>query len=510
VKAATLDRVYVKRRTPSDRLTTMGSRRESRWLLAGIVLVAALVRFAGLGSQSFWADEATTHAIVAHGLGHVISSVPRTESTPHMYYVLLWFWSRVFGTDEAGLRSFSALCGTLTVPVVWMVGRKLVSERVGQIAALLVAVSPLMFWLSQETRAYALMVLLSAVSLLAFVHALAVPSRPRLLVWGLVCALALCSHYFAALVVVPETAWLVLTLRKKGVLTPDRILVGLGPVVVAAAALSPLAIHQDDGRASYIASSGSLPYRMAILVKQDTVGYAQPGKLWVALLGAVVVALAAASVLRADAHERRAISPIVAVLVGGLLIAILEALVATDYIDTRNLAATWPALALVAATGLASIRAGRLGALAAVGVLAMSVFGIASVWLDPHNQRNNWRGAARALGKPTTLRAIVSTSSSRMPLLFYIPRAAPYPAYPVPSMQVGEVDVVAADPGMLALSPPPVRSVALPGFTLVQRSERATYTVLRFRARRPQPETKAVLRALYPRPSHAIVLLQRP
>ncbi|MGH2928972.1 MAG: glycosyltransferase family 39 protein, partial [Solirubrobacteraceae bacterium] len=120
------------------------------WLLAAIVVLGALVRFTTLNEQSLWFDEATTWGIVHHGLGHVLATVPRTESTPPLYYVLLWLWSRVFGTGAVGLRSFSALCGTLTIPIMWAIGRRLVSERVGLVAALLTAVNPLLFWYAQE------------------------------------------------------------------------------------------------------------------------------------------------------------------------------------------------------------------------------------------------------------------------------------------------------------------------------------------------------------------------
>ena len=64
------------------------------WLLGAIVVLGILVRFTTLDQQSFWFDEATTWGIVSHGLGHVLSTVPRTESTPPLYYVLLWAWDR--------------------------------------------------------------------------------------------------------------------------------------------------------------------------------------------------------------------------------------------------------------------------------------------------------------------------------------------------------------------------------------------------------------------------------
>ena len=204
------------RPTAATPATAESDRARARWLLAGIIVLGAAIRFSTLDQQSFWLDEATTWGIVSHGLGHVLSTVPKTESTPPLYYVLVWLWAQVFGTGEVGLRSFSALCGTLTIPVMWAVGRRLASERIGLVAALVTAVNPLLFWYSQEARTYALLVLLSALSLLAFLRALEQPSRGRLVAWGAICALTILAHYFGAFIVAGEAAWLLVALAPAG------------------------------------------------------------------------------------------------------------------------------------------------------------------------------------------------------------------------------------------------------------------------------------------------------
>src|SRR2546426_7811569 len=131
-------------------------RRREVWVLAGITALAAILRFSTLSVQSYWHDEAVTAARILHpGLGAMLHAVARSESAPPLYYVLAWVWSKHFGTGEAGLRSLSAVFGTLTVPVAYALGARLASKRVGLIAAALVAVSPWMVWESPEARAYA-------------------------------------------------------------------------------------------------------------------------------------------------------------------------------------------------------------------------------------------------------------------------------------------------------------------------------------------------------------------
>ena len=70
-----------------------------RTALAGIVVLAAAVRFSTLGVQSYWLDESFTVHIVKLPLGDLWSQVRTTEGSPPLYYYLAWPWSRVFGTS---------------------------------------------------------------------------------------------------------------------------------------------------------------------------------------------------------------------------------------------------------------------------------------------------------------------------------------------------------------------------------------------------------------------------
>ena len=103
---------------------------------------------------------------------------------------------------------------------------------------------------------------------------------------GSVCALTVLAHYFGAFIVVGEAVWLLVALRRRGVLTGAGAAVGLAPIVVVGAALVPLVIRQNDGRASFISTaSGSLPYRLGQLVKQDILGDGQPLKALLLAIG---------------------------------------------------------------------------------------------------------------------------------------------------------------------------------------------------------------------------------
>ena len=122
--------------------------------------------------QSYHHDEAWTAGVVLHSnLFTTLDKVSATESTPPLYYLLAWGWTKLFGTGEWGLRSLSALAGVATIPVAFAIGRRLAGNRAAVIAAALVALNPALIWYSQEARAYSLLVLLSGLGFLYFLRA---------------------------------------------------------------------------------------------------------------------------------------------------------------------------------------------------------------------------------------------------------------------------------------------------------------------------------------------------
>src|SRR5215211_79257 len=183
--------------------------------LAALTGLAALLRFSTLDLQSYWFDESVTVSLVRLDLGGMLARIPDSESTPPLYYLLAWPWSKAFGSGEVGLRSLSALLGTATVPLAYAAARELCSRRVGLALAALAAVNPVLVWYSQEARAYALLVLLTTLSLWSFARLLRRPSAAVAAAWAAASGLALLTHYFAAFAVLPEAVWLAVAASRR-------------------------------------------------------------------------------------------------------------------------------------------------------------------------------------------------------------------------------------------------------------------------------------------------------
>jgi len=439
------------------------------WALAAVVLAGAAVRFATLGVQSMWIDEAVTHDLVARSLGGMLNAIPGSESTPPLYYLLAWVWARAFGFGALGLRSLSALAGSATIVVLAAIAHRAGGARAAVAAAALAAASPLLIWYSQEARAYGLLVLLCALSVLAL-------QRGDLRAWALAAALALATHYFAVFVVGPQALWV---LWRRGRTRPA--MVAVGAVALVGAALLPLAIHQAGGsRAAFIHSS-ALGTRILQVPKQFLTGYATPG----ATVLTVIAAVCAVALVPALRARDRGLAALAAAGVG---VPVALALLGADYVITRNLIAAMVPLVVLA--GLASARL-RVGPLLVAGLCAAGIAAFIGVELTPADQRENWRGVAAVIGPPIPgVRVVVMDQASALPALrLYLPmhRLA---AAASTSVSVREVDVV-----LVGRNPPAPPVVPVAGF-IADMTHTSSFTLVRYFASAPTPESYAQLIAL--------------
>jgi mannosyltransferase len=403
------------------------------WALAGLTALGLALRFSTLGVQSYHHDEVITIVrMLSQGFRHMLYRVRESESTPPLYYVCAWVWARLFGTGEVGLRSLSALLGSATVPVAFLAGREALAgrarsrqraERVGLIAAALVALNPMLIWYSQEARSYAMLVFFSALSLLFFLRSLHGARGRDLIGWGLASAAALWSHYFAGFPISIEAVWLLLALRSRW-----RLVV---PAVAATAllglALLPLLLEQvTPAKTGWLHSipfsSRVLQTGVSFMVGETGRLIGEPPRVRYALIPAILVGAGLALLaVRGSRRERRGALAPLAVGVGAALVPVLLALAGQDYVVERNLLAALVPLLLAAAIGFSADRARRIGSACALALCAYWLAFAIYVPLTPSLQRLDWRDVAARLGRPRRPRAIVCQKLGAPVLGFYIP-----------------------------------------------------------------------------------------
>ena len=162
---------------PAANRTRTGARAASRITLPSIIALGASLRFYHLGHHGLWIDEAFSVWMARQPVGEMLNWLVRVDQHPPLYYLLLRLWMGL-GEAEAIVRALSALGATLTIPVVYLLGRRLLDERAGLLAALILAVSPFHVRLAQEARMYALLGLTASIALYALTRLLTDPRAP--------------------------------------------------------------------------------------------------------------------------------------------------------------------------------------------------------------------------------------------------------------------------------------------------------------------------------------------
>ena len=176
-----------------------------------------------------WLDEALTVNIARQPL-HLIPGLLRHDGAPPLYYVVLHVWMKLFGTSDLGARSLSGVIGVLSLPAAWAAGyqvgsqswrpansvgdrgapdapspeagllapsREQAGRQVAWTATLLVASSPFAVYYDTEARMYSLVILLSALGVVAYVAILRKPTVLNALALAAVTCGLEYSHYWA-------------------------------------------------------------------------------------------------------------------------------------------------------------------------------------------------------------------------------------------------------------------------------------------------------------------------
>ncbi len=225
----------------------MTARIYTRWFNIGLLFIWLVIgislRLTNLSGKSPWTDEFST---LVFSLGNSFLGVPLdqvisvdtllqplqpnpeasvsdvlthlfTESNhPPLYFVLTHLWLRLFPTN-AGLvsvwaaRLLAAIFGALSIPAIfslsWLTFR---SRLISHFAAAMMTISPFGIFLAQEARHYTLAILWVIASLACLIITLRhIHHRTQLpiyiaLMWVIVNALGIASHYFFALTLCAE------------------------------------------------------------------------------------------------------------------------------------------------------------------------------------------------------------------------------------------------------------------------------------------------------------------
>jgi 4-amino-4-deoxy-L-arabinose transferase-like glycosyltransferase len=170
-----------------------------------ILLVAGVVRLWRLGYHSVWFDEAVTLKWATSDPAHTwrVTFELVQDKHPPLYYVSLHYWMqflRLFGLNhnDAALRVFGALLGAATAWLIYRMAAIYGGRMAGLLAGLLVALSPVLVWYSQELRMFGPATTWVVLASYCLLNAWRGESMPQRLPWwlGLIAALNAAAHSY--------------------------------------------------------------------------------------------------------------------------------------------------------------------------------------------------------------------------------------------------------------------------------------------------------------------------
>lgn len=140
------------------------------WLLGGVLVLAAFLRFYNLGERSLWYDESFSLTLANRDIATLLSGTAN-DYHPPLPYLLLKGWMTLFGDSVDTARVLSALFGVGFVAVLYGLAREMFGSRTALLAALFAAVAPFQILYAQEVRHYSLQALLGTWLVWAFYRA---------------------------------------------------------------------------------------------------------------------------------------------------------------------------------------------------------------------------------------------------------------------------------------------------------------------------------------------------
>ena len=138
-------------------------------ILLGLITLFGLELRVAISNCPMWYDEGHSILVAVQQFPFGIDNFLFTKDFQHtpFYFYFLHFWLKIFGTSEILLRFSSVIFGVATIPLTYVVAKKLYKNDkiVGIISAILIAVSPLMIYYSIEVRMYMMVTFLAVLSM---------------------------------------------------------------------------------------------------------------------------------------------------------------------------------------------------------------------------------------------------------------------------------------------------------------------------------------------------------
>ena len=180
-------------------------------IFAAIFVAAGLVYSFHLGTDALGASEAySAWAAAKPGLGAIVRTpVLHDPGKQVFYYVVLHYYTRIFGLSEISLRSMSVIFSLTTLVLVFALGREMFDDNTALAAAAMWAFNPLAVVFAHTARMYSMLIAIALAQLLMLWRVRSRPSVSGAVACGMAGAAMLYTHMGGMLFIGAGVAMLV-------------------------------------------------------------------------------------------------------------------------------------------------------------------------------------------------------------------------------------------------------------------------------------------------------------
>lgn len=418
---------------------TRGVERLSTYILIAGIVSGAVLRFVALGAQSLWVDELLTIKNAHIGEPGIFSYIAHNLQGPAAS--LLVHYLGALGKSEILLRLPFAVAGALGLPAIYILAREFNGRWSSLHTTLLLALSPIHIWYSQEVRGYAFVVLFSVLATYFLIRWTRERRATSLALYAACLFAGLVMNLSMAFVGMAHLAYLVIRRHRVRTMVwwavavcvvlvafspwireimvrvqPQKVVAGeAGPPLIGGADFTMMAVPYTLFTFGVGYTAGPSPRDL-----QTDRGGALQRNLGQIVLAAVALAIPLiAGLNRAARTDRDLITLLLSWMAVPAIAVALLAAANVKLFNPRYMLVALPAFVMLAGTGAARLTRTRLALLLVplVVVLALSIF---NYYGNAHYARDDLRAAAETIERAYREDDVVAAVFTAEPLEFYL------------------------------------------------------------------------------------------
>jgi uncharacterized membrane protein len=176
------------------------------YIVGLIMIVSVCIRVINISIEELWYDE-IFGVLISHFTGSIYDIVEYSKESYYtpLYYIVLRYWTYLFDTSATSVRLLSIAFSSASIPIIYLLGKKMFTKKIGLLATLFMMLSPLHVEFAQEARPYAIISFFALLSMYFFWQFILKPAKNRNLVIILVInLLGVYMHYDYFIVIVTQ------------------------------------------------------------------------------------------------------------------------------------------------------------------------------------------------------------------------------------------------------------------------------------------------------------------